>query len=138
MQEELNRSVYIYCGEIINRMFKSKKKKTYWNYPAMASVCCLKGSKKYRGFSQRAYDNSYPQSILRTQLLKLGKIGERVGTKGFRLGSCAEPHAAKKLLKNESQCNDLKDIYFSVAMRPRTRQIFSPCENCKKVFPTLK
>ena len=151
MQEKLNRRVYIYCGEITNRSpfqkifynasdkSKPKRKKAYWDYPAAVSVCCLAAGRNiYEGFSQRAYDNSYPNSILRTQLTKLGKIGEKVGSKGYRLGHCAEPHAARELLKKENSCKDLSDINFSVAMRPRTRQILLPCENCKKVFPTLK
>lgn len=153
MQDKLNRCVYNYCGEITNRSpfqknfydassLKPKRKKTYWDYPAAASVCCLTGSKIYKGYSQRAYDSSYPNSILKTQLTKLGKIGEKargkVGTKNYPLGQCAEPHAARELLKKENSCKNLSDIHFSVAMRPRTRQILLPCENCKKTFPTLK
>ena len=155
MQEKLNRRVYIYCGEITNRSpfqkifynasdkSKPKRKKTYWDYPAAASVCCLAAGRNiYEGFSQRAYDNSYPNSILRTQLTKLGKIGEKamkkVGTKNYLLGQCAEPHAARELLKKENSCKNLSDIHFSVTMRPRTRKILQPCDNCKKVFPTLK
>lgn len=152
MLEELNRCVYIYCGEIVNKKplsrkrkkrnvnSKSKVKSSFWDYPAMASVCKWVGNnKKYRGCSKKANDSNYPDSILKKELLLLGSIGS--SNKKFckyPIGNCAEPHAARELLKNERHCRDLKDIHFSVAMRPRTREIFPPCENCKRVFPTLR
>ena len=107
------------------------------DYPAMASACCCMG--------YIAVDHSKsPQSasfhpVLRNKLMILGKIGQKsLRTKCENIiGNCAEAHAANKLLKS-NKCNKLKDIHFSVAMRPRTLEEFPPCENCKATFPTLK
>lgn len=142
MKNELDRSVYIYCGEIINRnilerkeKIVNKKKQIYWDYPAMASVCCANNRRPlFKDYSKGVRENGL-HLLLKTGLLKLGKIGGKNKNCKYIIGRCAEQHAANKLLKKIS-CK-LIDINFSVAMRPRTREKFPPCYNCKQTFPNL-
>lgn len=141
---ELNKSVKLFCKRLakdVQKEFKRKRKNPpKWDYPAMASVCCWSNRPEtfYEGVTTYVNHNSYPNRLLRNKLLRLGQIGRmNKAVCEYPIGHCAEPHAAQKLLKNEKGCNNLGDIYFSVAMRPRTCEKFAPCYNCRKTFPTL-
>ena len=54
----------------------------------------------------------------------------------YIIGNCAEQHAANIYMKDFKE-NNLGNLYFSKAMRPRTKQIFEYCDNCKDTFPNL-
>lgn len=138
----LNKAVKIFSKQVAKEVIKAfsrvGKKPSIWDYPAMASACCC-----YRGYIEVDHSKS-PQStsfhsILYKRLITIGKIGKKsTKTKCDNIiGQCAEVHAANKLLKR-NKCSKLKDIHFSVAMRPRTLEVCPPCENCKAIFPTLK
>lgn len=49
---------------------------------------------------------------------------------GIALGRCAEFRAANELLLTNPGLK-LKDIQFTPAIRPRTREVVPRCENCK-------
>ena len=133
-----------YCEHIMNvhKQVLRLNKKTgtwYWDYPAMAAIChdsgCYVKRASYSHFPQK---NEYHR-VLKQKLQELGgDIGERSNKPGWRfvIGNCAEQHAANIFMK---QCeeDDLNNLYFSVPMRPRTKQTFPYCENCKDTFPNL-
>ena len=68
----------------------------------------------------------------------LGNIGESCKKPGCRyiIGNCAEQHAANNYMKNYNE-TILGNLYFTKAMRPRTKQIFEYCDNCKDTFPNI-
>ena len=132
-----------YCEHIMNAHVQTLRRNQdtgtwFWDYPAMAAICHDR-----RCYSKRASYSHYPQKrefhpVLEKKLLALGAIGERSNKSGIRyiIGNCAEQHAANIYMK---QCkeDDLNNLYFSKAMRPRTKQVFAYCDNCKDTFPNL-
>ena len=132
-----------YCEHICNKHIQTRRNNKdtgtwYWDYPAMAVICHDNGCYVKRG----SYSH-YPQKdefhpILKRQLEVLGKIGGHCINPGRRyiIGNCAEQHAANIFMK---QCDEdnLDNLYFSRAMRPRTKQTFEYCDNCKDTFPNL-
>lgn len=132
-----------YCEHICNAQIQTKRcnNKTgtwYWDYPAMAAICHDRGRcLKRASYSHRPQSNEF-HPVLGSKLRTLGEIGKKPSIQGKRypLGNCAEQHAANIFMK---QCgeNDLNNLYFSKAMRPRTKEVFDYCDNCKNTFPTL-
>lgn len=134
-----------YCEHICNTHIQVLRKNInhgkctwYWDYPAMAAVCHDKGC-----HAKRVSYSHYPQKdefhpVLERKLLELGNIGECCHLPGKRyiIGNCAEQHAANKYMKQCGEDN-LRHLYFSKAMRPRTKQVFEYCDNCKNTFPNL-
>ena len=132
-----------YCKHIIHAHIQTvrndrKNKTWYWDYPAMAAICHNSSCNAKRG----SYSH-YPQKkefhqVLERKLMELGEIGghSRKTGKRYIIGNCAEQHAANNYMK---QCeeDDLNNLYFSKAMRPRTKQVFEYCDNCKDTFPNL-
>ncbi len=134
-----------YCEHIMNthiqvlRYYK-KTKTWYWDYPAMAAICYdLSRYKKRSSFSYYPTSSDY-QTVaeLKNKLLELGEIGMHTTKTGSSniIGNCAEQHAADLFMKRYRSFH-LQNLYFSKALRPRTKQVFDPCENCKYVFPNL-
>lgn len=132
-----------YCEHIMNahiqtRRLNKRNGTWYWDYPAMAAIChdngCYQKRGSYSHFPQK--DEYHP--VLARQLSILGVIGEhsRLPGKRYVIGNCAEQHAANIYMK---QCgeDDLNNLYFSKAMRPRTKQVYEYCDNCKDTFPNL-
>lgn len=137
-----DKEILNYCEHICNAHLQTLRKNKggawYWDYPAMAAICHDSGR-----MVKRASYSHYPRKdefhpVLECQLLLLGEIGKSSKKPGkrFTIGNCAEQHAANIFMK---QCHEdkLKNLYFSKAMRPRTKQIFPYCDNCKDIFPNL-
>lgn len=133
-----------YCEHICNthkqvRRSNRKSGTWYWDYPAMAAICHDDSC-----FQKRASYSHYPREsefhpILKRQLVILGAVGKRCITrpgKRYIIGNCAEQHAANIYMKQLNE-NNLSNLYFSKAMRPRTKQFFDYCDNCKDIFPNL-
>ena len=132
-----------YCKHIMHAHKQTQRKNNrigtwYWDYPAMAAICHDEGC-----YDKRSSYSHYPKKdefhpVLKAKLLTLGDIGSGCSRPGRRyiIGNCAEQHAANKFMK---QCeeDDLNHLYFSKAMRPRTKQVFEYCDNCKDTFPNL-
>ncbi len=138
-----DKEVLHYCEHICNAhiqvLRKDYKNKTwYWDYPAMAAIChdedCYKKRGSYAHYPQK--DEFHP--VLEKKLRELGDIGTHCNRPGIRyiIGNCAEQHAANIYMKQLNE-NDLEHLYFSKAMRPRTKQVFEYCDNCKDTFPNL-
>lgn len=145
MKQPFNPDVEIlhYCEHICNAHIQTvrmnhKTGTWYWDYPAMAAIChdkrCLE---KRASFSHRP-DRSEFHPVLEQKMGTLGIIGKRPHMDGNRypIGNCAEQHSANIFMK-QLGVNDLNDLYFSKAMRPRTKEVFDYCDNCKDIFPRL-
>lgn len=138
-----DKEVLNYCEHICNSHLqvvrKDRKKGTwYWDYPAMAAIC-----HDINCYVKRSSYSHYPKKnefhpVLEGQLLSLGMIGGKCSHPDhkYTIGNCAEQHAANIFMKQYGE-NDLKKLFFSKAMRPRTKQIFDYCKNCKVIFPNL-
>ena len=127
------------CHAHIQVLRQDKKYKTwYWDYPAMAAICHDVGCNvKRASFSHHPESNEF-HHVLEYKFRLLGTIGKGCSKPGKRyvIGNCAEQHAANIFMK---QCHEdnLRNLYFSKAMRPRTKQVIKYCENCKDTFPNL-
>ena len=132
-----------YCKHICNANVQTRrnnlqKKTWYWDYPAMACIChdaaCMR---KRPGFSHSPNQTDFVP-VLKDKLEELGTIGESSAKPGNRyiIGNCAEQHAGNHYMKAFGE-DDLANLYFSSAIRPRTKQIYAPCDNCKDTFPNL-
>ena len=110
----------------------------YWDLPAMACICHdgIYGNKR-RNFSHHPSGTKWVGVLAIRLRSVLGKIGERSKFgKRYIIGNCAEQHAANSYISRYGE-NDLSKLYFSEAVRPKTMQVFEPCDNCKAVFPNL-
>ena len=147
MKQPFNPDIEIlhYCEHIVNAHIQvlrcNKKTKTwYWDYPAMAAICYdISRIKKASSFSRCPNDDDYQTVVERkNKLLELGEIGKHTIKTGSSniVGNCAEQHAADLFMKR-NRSYQLQNLYFSNALRPRTKQAFEPCANCKYVFPNL-
>lgn len=125
-----------YCFSIMHRheqvLKQNKKTKTwYWDYPATAAIChnytC---TQKDSSFSHYPDAKCIWNNILYNALRKINKIGTAL------IGNCAEQHAANRYMKRFAE-NNLNNLYFSTARRPRTKEIIPYCSNCKQTFPQL-
>lgn len=125
-----------YCNHImhchIQVLRQNKKEKTwYWDYPMTAAIChndaCV---------VKRSSFSHYPKKegwhlVLKTKLEEIGTIGNNL------VGNCAEQHAANNYM-NQFNENDLSELFFSIARRPRTKEKVPYCANCKRTFPNIK
>lgn len=111
----------------------------YWDWPAVA-VICSGGGKKSHDMS-RSVKAPHVVEPLKSKILTLGDIGKpRVIKKGKNklysknvLGRCAEQHAANGLYKKGIK-TQIDKIDFSKAIRPRTNEPISYCDNCQLIF----
>lgn len=117
--------------------FNRKKKVWYWDLPAMATICHNHNKSKFaKGYSHKPQGTKW-HNILRLKLERLGEIGEkpRAGN-GYIIGNCAEQHAGNNYM-NKYRESHLNNLYFTEAVRPRTKEVFPSCNNCKSTFPNL-
>lgn len=124
-----------YCNHIMNKhiqvLRRNKHEKTwYWDYPAVAAVChndtCM---------VKRSSFSHYPNKgnwhyVLKEKLEEIDEIGKSL------VGNCAEQHAANNYM-NQLHENNLNELFFSTARRPRTKEIIAYCDNCRMVFPNI-
>lgn len=145
MKKPFNPDVEIlhYCEHICNSHTQVQRtnKDTgtwYWDYPAMAAICHDCSCREKRAsYSHRPNSNEY-NTVLKKSFQAIGMIGKKPNLPGKRypIGNCAEQHAANFYM-NQCGEGDLKNLFFSKAMRPRTKEVFPYCDNCKDVFPNL-
>lgn len=74
--------------------------------------------------------------LLRKKLEELGPIGDKRSSSKNIIGKCAENDAANQVLMEDynSSIIDLKQLWFTDSIRPRTFQVIPPCKNCEDVF----
>lgn len=137
-----------YCKQICQNHEKQKKKQVrlhrngykdsfrteYYDLPAVA-VTCFNGRNKTCDYS-RGVNASHIKDPLRSEIEKLGRIGERRndGSCLNILGRCAEQHAASTLQNRRHSTTPPASLQLSKAMRPRTMEIVEYCKNCKDIF----
>lgn len=126
------------CKEQIKVLCKNHKKGVwYWDLPAMASICHDGNyTRMARGYAHDPKGTKW-HSLLISKMGGIGGLGNH-STKGKRyiLGRCSEQHAGNNYIKSYKS-TDLNDLYFSESVRPRTMEVFPPCDNCKYIFPNL-
>lgn len=147
MENELDSRVYDYCRELVRKCqdHRNWAKRMFGKYelPAMAAVC------RFHGIIKNAY--SYPMfgnkcnPILEQAIHRFGEINQRPTLpnleRAYPLGNCAEQHAADKVLNQV--CREgckiyLRNLRYSIAMRPRTKQRFAACRNCQSILPNVR
>ncbi|MDE5875839.1 MAG: hypothetical protein K2H15_09340 [Muribaculaceae bacterium] len=158
---KLERAVEQFRSQVANRHRLQRrspkrlpKNKPLWDLPMMASSCCYADlqtgqfSKIYSDYSQQAKSNSYDSfPELRDRLLACAppddrRIGVRTSIPGCynEVGRCAEPHAARKCLKDlPRRINQpIDSLLFSVAHTIKTGEPRNPCAICRAVFPQIR
>lgn len=139
-KQTLYQAAFNESGKIRNRVVKRAKGKTprRKDYPAVLVSCgdpTINIHKEECSRDCRGYE--YKPQIAQA-LLKIGPIGGKSNIKGCAnfVGHCAEPHAANEVIKQGSK-QSIGQLLFSEAIRPRTMQIVSYCDNCKAIFKQL-
>ena len=144
----VNEKVLVTRVEYLPECKKTKSSKTsykpnvIWDYPAVA-ITSYDGYGKYTcsNYSRAAYVNSYNRLL--TNKLNNLEPNKQIGDKryGNIIGHCAEPHAANQTMnayrKAKHKDLPLDEVYFSSALRPRTMEVITTCQNCKDTFPNL-
>lgn len=106
------------------------------DYPPVVAACAKTERRIYTSETKHIREEHIHETLL-DELEKLGPIGSRsIHANNSRVGYCAEPNAANKLLKHE-RVNTLDDIYFGDAYRPRTGVVIPPCGNCQRTFKNV-
>ena len=142
MNNRMDSRILDYCKHICKVQievfrFDRRKRVWYWDLPAMATVCHdLNKSKFAKGYAHQPQGSKWHNS-LRRKLERLGEIGDkpRIGN-GYIIGNCAEQHAGNNFM-NKYRESHLENLYFTEAVRPRTKEVFPSCSNCKQTFPNL-
>ena len=85
--------------------------------------------------AKRSSFSHYPSggkwhNVLKSKLEEIAPIGTRL------VGNCAEQHAANNYM-NQLHEDDLVELYFSIARRPRTKEEIDYCNNCRRTFPNI-
>ena len=133
-----------YCKSIRKRhlevLLVDKRTGTkFWDLPACASICHNGDYGKTRkGYSHKPNGTKWHDVLRRKMEKELGDIGSRSNLgKHFYIGNCAEQHSENNYMKKYKESN-ISSLHFSETVRPRTMEIIPPCDNCKKLFDTLK
>lgn len=143
LSDKLERTVEHYCGQLVNSHKKQRryvlhdgKRKPMWDLP-MVAVSCKTNATIKSNYSKPVNKRSYDQvQGLKQALKECGEIGEEGKYDTYKVGRCAEPHAAKDCLLDDKS-STLKDLEFSTARVIKTKEIKKYCGNCKYVFPQL-
>lgn len=111
----------------------------FWDLPACASICHNGDySRTRKGYSHKPEGTKWHDVLRRKMVKELGDIGTRSNLgKHFYIGNCAEQHSGNNYMKKYKESN-ISSLHFSETVRPRTMEIIPPCDNCKKLFDTLK
>lgn len=140
----MNPLIRKYCKSIRKRHIEVLRvdKRTgtkFWDLPACASICHNGDYGKTRkGYSHKPNGTKWHDVLRRKIKKELGDIGSRSNLgKHFYIGNCAEQHSGNNYMKKYKESN-ISSLRFSETVRPRTMEIIPPCDNCKKLFDTLK
>lgn len=139
-QRLMNLRTYRECFDICDdvRMKRAGKKIDVHDYPAAVASCASSWDTNDLAAVQtsgKVVKTSYKkvpelESVLTT---KLGSIGTNQGLCKNYIGACAEPHAAREVIKDNPNAK-VDDLVFSYAYRPRTKSVIRYCKNCLEVF----
>lgn len=137
---DINKKVINYCNTVRKQVmgwYKVNGKKPKRNdYPAAVVVCTDNSGLYSCGGSNHVTANYYNTTpTLKNKLNSLGHIGDYSKLCANKIGACAEPHAARNMIKKHS-CK-LGNLFFSFTRRPRTMEKIRPCKNSRNTFPNL-
>lgn len=140
-QRDLRDALITRCEKIRKDVKRYRKQnpehtRSIRDYPACVSACCIgyKGNNMYikeSGKTSRDYYNNTPLECI---ISRMGGVGAKTMGCKHSLGCCAEQHAARELLINETYAA-INKIFFDKTARPRLNTIIKPCVYCKKIFP---
>lgn len=134
---DLDANAIAYCDRIWNivRRVRGERKIRRKDFPPIA-VCCSDGIDEAESYTHGPSGCVYHPLIKNALNTNLGPIGGRTRYEPtFRIGRCAEPNAANKLVKkSRGRINNLNVIRFSTPFRPFTKEERIYCENCEHTF----
>jgi len=136
----MNNEAYRKCFEICDngREKRVGKKIDVHDYPA-AVVACTSAwhlwDKAIKATSGKVVSNSYHKTpdLEKALVDNLGKVGSKRAECNNYIGACAEPHAAREVMKDIPGVT-VDVLVFSYAFRPRTKTVIRYCRNCTDVF----
>jgi hypothetical protein len=139
-QRNMNTITYRKCFEICDEVRKKHigKKIDVHDYPASVVSCADCWANHVTAItntSGKVNQTSYQKTPELEKALteKLGRIGSKRNECHNYIGACAEPHAAREvMLQNTASIVDT--LVFSYAYRPRTKMVMRYCKNCTEVF----
>lgn len=148
LSKHIHAKLQKYINEIITEVdtycVTMRKKAKFTFYPAIA-VGCEYGHYKECGRSKKSEIKALVRKInlnpiLFSALKKATNVEPEQVIKGYPpifVGTCAEDHAANKILLKmgeKGRIISLKDIKFTKPRRPRTFEKRKMCQTCKSVF----
>ena len=135
LNNQTYRECFIVCDEV-TRARKGRLIRIY-DYPAAVVSCALSWTlitDSIFSRSGKVSSLSYRDTPALEQALNvLGSIGTRRYECTNYIGGCAEPHAARVVMK-ENPTSKVRDLVFSYTYRPRTKTVLRYCRNCTDVF----
>lgn len=135
MNNATYRKCFVICDEV--KEARAGKEIRLRDYPAAIVKCADSWNNPATSAIERSgkvVKTSYQDTpVLETALKVLGDIGGKRDECKNYIGACAEPHSARTVMK-ASPINDVNDLAFSYAYRPRTKTVIRYCRNCTDVF----
>ena len=105
------------------------------DYPSIMVACSYTNNDTVFAEKSAAPINYIFHPLLQSAMAVVGAIGQPTRYSNNKLGACAEQRAANKAVNRYHQ--HIKDLDFTPAIRPRTKQIKPYCDNCTNTFPQL-
>ena len=139
-QRAMNNAAYRKCFEVCEEVREARagKKIRLRDYPAAIVMCADSWDNPTVEAIERSgkvVSTSYEDTPVLEESLKnnLGVIGGKRDECKNYIGACAEPHSARTVMK-ATPVNDVDELAFSYAYRPRTKSLIRYCRNCTDVF----
>ena len=105
------------------------------DYPSIMVACSYINNNTVFADKSAAPINYVFHPQLQSAMAHIGTIGQSTSYSTNALGACSEQRAANKAINRYHR--SIKDLDFTLAIRPRTMQIKPYCDNCKRIFPQL-
>lgn len=138
-QRSMNNATYRECFEICSAVKEARTDKAIRlrDYPAAIVMCADAWENPTVNAIERSgkvvVTSYHDTPDLEEALNTLGTIGGKRDECSNYIGACAEPHSARTVMKAIS-VNDVGDLAFCYAYRPRTKNVIRYCKNCTDVF----
>lgn len=126
-----------YCDRVwaVVRRIRGERKIRKRDFPPVV-VSCSDGIGTESSYTHGPEECVYHPLIENALTSNLGPIGGHTQYEpSFRIGRCAEPNAANKLIKKSNgRITNLNQVRFSQALRPFTKEPRDYCQNCQHTF----
>ena len=149
--EDLNKKAKEYCAILVKRVMKNRIDDSLpndgshgFNIPKVVAACTCDIPPFFvcRGRNNNDLQNPHP-TLARAYPPVNGDMKPIIRMRGvryYRVGHCAEPHAAHILLNNMDAYNhpiSISDIRFSLAYKVKNQAVAPYCGTCRLTFPQL-